>query len=80
MVRELEVLLFDDPIGTLSLDHGRLRFTYNAEWLSRHDAVALSQSLPLQTQPFEDHQARPFFAGILPEGQLRTLIARRFKT
>jgi len=48
-------------------------------WLARPDAVILSCSLPLQAEPFDDQRTRPFFAGLLPEGQLRRLIARQFQ-
>lgn len=79
MVHELEVWLFVDRVGTLALMQGRLQFQYTAEWLRRPNAVALSCSLPLQEAPFDDSQARPFFAGLLPEGRLRRLIAQRFQ-
>jgi serine/threonine-protein kinase HipA len=36
-------------------------------------------SLPLQPEPFDDHMTRPFFAGLLPEGQLRRLLARHLQ-
>src|SRR5690606_32636581 len=35
--------------------------------------------LPLQAEPFGDHAARPFFAGLLPEGQLRRLISQQLQ-
>jgi serine/threonine-protein kinase HipA len=79
MVHELEVWLFADRIGTLALVEGRLNFWYAAEWLKQPNAVALSCSLPLQTEPFDDHKARPFFAGLLPEGRMRRLIAQQFQ-
>ncbi len=79
MGRELEVWLFADRIGTLALAEGRLSFSYESGWISRPDAVALSASLPLQAEPFDDRGARPFFAGLLPEGQMRRLIAQRFQ-
>ena len=79
MARELEVWLFTDRIGTLALIEGRLNFRYSPDWLSRPDAVTLSSSLPLQAEPFDDHQTRPFFAGLLPEGHLRRLIAQQFQ-
>ncbi len=75
MAHELDVWLFADRIGTLALVEGRLNFCYTPGWLSRPKAVALSTSLPLQTEPFDDHKTRPFFAGLLPEGQMRRLIA-----
>lgn len=79
MAHELEVWLFDRRVGSLSLVHGRLSFAYAPEWLALPQATALSHSLPLQAQPFDDHQTRPFFAGLLPEGQMRRLIAQQFQ-
>lgn len=79
MTRELEVWLFSEQVGILSLIDGRLNFRYSPRWLSRHDALALSNSLPLQTDNFDDHHTRPFFAGLLPEGRLRRLIAQKFQ-
>lgn len=79
MTRELEVWLFSEQAGTLFLIEGRLNFRYATEWLSRPDAIPLSCSLPLQAEPFDDNQTRPFFAGLLPEGQLRRLIAQQFQ-
>jgi len=79
MMHELEVWLFAERVGTLALVEGRLNFCYASGWLSRPDAVTLSCSLPLQAEPFDDHKARPFFAGLLPEGQMRRLIAQQFQ-
>lgn len=79
MTHELDVWLFSRRIGSLVLVDGRLSFCYAPDWLSRPDAVALSASLPLQAAPFDDRSARPFFAGLLPEGQMRRLIAQQFQ-
>lgn len=79
MTHELEVWLFADRVGTLALIDGRLNFCYASGWLSRPDAVALSASLPLQAEPFDDRNTRPFFAGLLPEGQMRRLIAKQLQ-
>ena len=76
---ELEVWLFDRRVGSLSLVHGRLSFAYATDWLALPQATALSQSLQLQAEPFDDHQTRPFFAGLLPEGKMRRLIAQQFQ-
>lgn len=79
MRHELAVWLFSDHVGSLSLIDGRLGFCYAPGWLSRPNAVALSHSLPLQAAPFDDRATRPFFAGLLPEGQMRRLIARQLQ-
>ena len=77
MPHELAVWLFGERVGTLSLVAGRLSFRYDADWMAQPNAMALSCSLPLQAASFEDQQCRPFFAGLLPEGHLRTLIAQQ---
>ena len=79
MAHELEVWLFANRVGTLALVDGRLNFCYAPGWLSQPDAIALSASLPLQAEPFDDRKTRPFFAGLLPEGQMRRLIAQQFQ-
>ena len=79
MAHELEVWLFADRVGTLALVQGRLNFGYSPAWLSQSNAIALSSSLPLQAESFDDHKARPYFAGLLPEGQMRRLIAQQFQ-
>ncbi len=79
MAHELGVWLFSDRVGTLSLVDGRLHFGYAPDWLAQPGATPLSASLPLQAKPFDDRQARPFFAGLLPEGPMRRLIARQFQ-
>jgi serine/threonine-protein kinase HipA len=53
--------LFGRFVGTLAQVDGRLGFGYAPEWLAQTDAVPLSQSLPLQTEPFDDRATRPFF-------------------
>lgn len=79
MAHEIDVWLFTNRVGRLALVDGRLNFCYTPDWLVHEDALALSASLPLQAQPFDDLKARPFFAGLLPEGHMRRLIAKQFQ-
>jgi serine/threonine-protein kinase HipA len=79
MTHELEVWLFGDRVGVLALVDGQLSFCYASAWLSYPDAFALSASLPLQAEPFNERKTRPFFAGLLPEGQMRRIIAQQFQ-
>ena len=67
----------DEAPGTLWVEKGRLRFRYDAHWLEQSGVMALSQSLPLQIEVFDDQVCRPFFAGLLPEGDLRRRIAQQ---
>ncbi|MDB5798155.1 MAG: toxin HipA [Paucimonas sp.] len=79
MARELAVWLGGQRTGLLALVEGHLRFTYSKNWLASADARPLSQSLPLRSAPFDERESRPFFAGLLPEGRLRHLLARQFQ-
>lgn len=76
MTRQLSVWLFGTQIGTLSQIDGRLSFSYVSDWLNTSNSIPLSQSLPLQAEAFDDRATRPFFAGLLPEGDKRKLIAQ----
>ncbi|MDD4963094.1 MAG: type II toxin-antitoxin system HipA family toxin [Gallionella sp.] len=75
---ELAVWLFAERVGTLTWQAGQLAFGYTDEWLQQADAVPLSVTLPLRIEAFDDAATRPFFAGLLPEGRLRDLIAQQF--
>jgi len=78
MSSDLNVYLRDEKAGRLWLDEGRrFSFQYDPEWLNSGGAVPLSLRLPLQTEIFEDDLARPFFANLLPESDLRRMIARK---
>lgn len=71
MARHLEVWLLGAHIGILSQIDGRLSFAY-----ASGVTTPLSQSLPIQVEPFDDRATRPFFAGLLPEGGKRKQIAK----
>lgn len=71
MARHLEVWLIGAQVGTLSQVDGRLSFAY-----APGATTPLSQSLPLRSEPFDDRATRPFFAGLLPEGDKRKQIAK----
>ncbi len=77
MAKQLDVWLLDAHVGTLSQVDGRMSFAYAPAWLATNSQrVSLSQSLPLQSDPFDDRATRPFFEGLLPEGNVRKAIAQ----
>jgi len=79
MVRELHVWFVGKCAGILTQDKGYLSFHYLPEWLESKNARPLSHSLPLRIEPFDDPIAKPFFAGLLPEGDKRTDVANILK-
>ena len=75
-MKRLIVYMNGDRVGALDEDDsGLLEFRYAPEWTGRSDAMPLSRSLPLQSEPFRGKHARPFFAGILPDEGPRQQIA-----
>lgn len=74
----LQVYLHDRLVGCLWLGEGRrIAFQYDEGWLADEHAIPLSLALPLRAEAYEDDSARPFFANLLPEAELRRVIARR---
>jgi len=76
----LDVYFRDRLAGKLWLDERRrFVFQYDTGWLKGSHIVPLSLSLPLRPEPYADDAARPFFANLLPEGEIRELIAKQFR-
>ncbi len=74
---KLNVFFGTDLAGRLWLDErGRFVFQYDEAWLKTPAAFSLSVSLPLCGEAFPDDKARPFFANLLPEADIRQAIAR----
>lgn len=83
-VNVLEILLHDEPIGTLTCIQGdRSIFAFNESYIENTDRPTLSLSFkdsigqlitefrPIQTS------IMPFFSNVLPEGHLREYLAER---
>jgi serine/threonine-protein kinase HipA len=76
MIRSLSVWWDNGLVGALHVDpHGDLSFVYDQAWLDDPDGRPISQSLPMRAEPFNRREARPFFAGLLPEEAQRQAIA-----
>ena len=76
MAHELAVWLQGERVGSLSLVDGRMAFHYASSALDNPNTPALSISLPQRSSPYTDGEARPFFAGLLPEGAQRARLER----
>ena len=55
------------------------RFTYEAAWLARPDAIPVSLTMPLRPEPFEAKGLLTFFENLLPEGWLLELATAKLK-
>ncbi len=77
MRRLLHVFLYDRFVGLYAqTEQGLTEFTYDPKYLTAADALPLSQSLPLRAKTLTNQECRGFFAGILPEGENRKVIAK----
>jgi serine/threonine-protein kinase HipA len=77
MAETLDVYLHDDHVGRLVQDDdGQMVFDYLETWMNKPGAAPLSQSLPFRKERFTRNECRGYFAGILPEGSQREIIAR----
>jgi len=77
---QLDVYLKNHLVGRLWLDEKRrFVFQYDADWIRKRDAVPLSLSLPLKKDLYAEELSRPFFANLLPEGEIKQVIARHLQ-
>jgi len=77
----LSVRLLGDEIGTIERrGPGRYRFAYAEPALAQGTdrTPALSASLPPREGWYAPAETAPFFEGLLPEGAVRTAIAKKF--
>jgi serine/threonine-protein kinase HipA len=77
VTRELGVWYATTRVGTFAqADDGRQSFTYAPSWLTSADAFAISLSMPLRTEPYDNRTTRAFFGGLLPDDDARRRLAR----
>lgn len=77
MARTLRVFLGGREVGSFGQDdNGRQAFRYLSTYLDSADAQQLSLSLPLCPEPFGDDLTRAFFAGLLPDDDLRNRLGQ----
>ena len=78
-MRRAEVQLNGRMAGVLEERDNGFIFAYAPEYLALPDAAAVSLSLPLQSEPFEDKRLFPFFDGLIPEGWLLDIAEQTWK-
>jgi len=76
---KLDCYLLDRRCGVLDIDDQRFRFRYLSSYVDS-GGPALSVSLPVEQQQHGDRFTFPFFENLLPEGEIRELLAERLDT
>lgn len=65
--------------GILVEDENGYHFTYQAQYLTDEEAVAISLTLPLQEKTYNSRVLFPFFDGLIPEGWLLEIAEKNWK-
>ncbi len=78
-MRRAEVHMQGHLAGILEERGNGYVFSYSSDYLGLSDAAAISLSLPLQSNPFEDKRLFPFFDGLIPEGWLLDIAEHTWK-
>ena len=77
-MRKAEIRMDGRMAGHLEeRDHGYV-FSYDSDYLES-GGHAISLSLPLQAEPYEDKRLFPFFDGLIPEGWLLDIAQQTWK-
>ena len=78
-MRRAEIFVQDRLAGMLEEYDRGYRFSYLPDYLADSTAMAISLSLPLQAEPYEDKRLFPFFDGLIPEGWLLNVAEETWK-
>lgn len=77
--RRAIVRLDGERAGTLTERGRATTFQYDRAWLDRKDALPISLTLPLRSEPYESEGLHPFFENLLPEGWLLDIATSKLK-
>jgi len=78
-MRRAEIRMAGRLAGILEERDRRYVFAYDSAYLAEEEAHAISLSLPLQEEPYEDKRLFPFFDGLIPEGWLLDIAEKTWK-
>lgn len=77
--RTAYVYVRDTFAGTLEETDSGYSFSYDEGYLNNGNAVAVSLTLPLRSEPYVSQILFPFFDGLIPEGWLLDVVSRNWK-
>lgn len=69
----------DKPIVVGTVSSQPITFTYDRDYLENPSARAISLSLPLRVEPYDEKSLMPYFDGLLPENETRSAIAQALR-
>ncbi len=77
--RSAVVLVDAIPAGRISEIESGYRFAYESGYLAQAEAMPVSLTLPLRSEPYTSKTLFPFFDGLIPEGWLLAVAEKTWK-
>lgn len=78
-MRSANIYMHGILAGVLSEDEEGYSFEYTEEYLESQSPKAISLTLPIQREAFQDKHLFPFFDGLIPEGWLLDIVEKNWK-
>ncbi len=78
-MKQAEIFIHDKLAGMLTEDENGFTFQYNSDYLNDSGSEAISLTMPLKSEPYQDKVLFPFFDGLIPEGWLLDIAERSWK-
>lgn len=78
-MKKAKVYVNSREAGVLTEDENGFTFRYHDEYLESEGAEAVSLTLPLRAEEYQDKVLFPFFDGLIPEGWLLNIAENSWK-
>lgn len=78
-MKKAKVYVNNREAGVLTEDENGFTFRYHDEYLGSDEAEAVSLTLPLRAEEYQDKVLFPFFDGLIPEGWLLNIAENSWK-
>ena len=78
-MRKAAIKMHDKLAGWLTQDENGYHFVYDEQYLKSKSPEAVSLTLPIQKEPFNDKVLFSFFDGLIPEGWLLDIAEKNWK-
>lgn len=78
-MKKAKVYVNNREAGVLTEDDNGFTFRYHDEYLGSDEAEAVSLTLPLRAEEYQDKVLFPFFDGLIPEGWLLNIAENSWK-
>lgn len=78
-MKQAEIFIHNKLVGMLTEDENGFTFQYNFDYLNDSESEAISLTMPLKSEPYQDKVLFPFFDGLIPEGWLLDIAERSWK-